>query len=181
MRYLFILTLLVIGLAASAVQAEYLEITASEIASIEPADKSASPRVLVKWTLPPNLKDKIVDAAVIDMEVPISTGMNVVVDVAPVKTAWSASSVSWSSGWSKAGGDYDMDVSSPAILTARNDYQVVADVYELILAQIAGERTDNGFIVVPEASEDGKLATVSANNVTSLSKAKLIIAYRNRR
>jgi len=47
--------------------------------------------------------------------------------------------------------------------------------------QVAGRKSNFGFIVVPDPDSDCKIATMSANDGSRLSDAKLVIAYRKAR
>jgi hypothetical protein len=181
MRTTAILLMALICSLATVAQAEFMEIEAKQIATIEPTDKSASPRIMVEWELPADLDKKIVDAAVITMTLPATKDEPLTVDVYPLTSSWDAKSSEWTSGWEKAGGDFDEDLPSTTIVTEKNDGKISADVYLSVRDQIAGKRSNFGFILVPVESEDAQLSSIQANDVTKLADAKLIIAYRNQR
>jgi hypothetical protein len=176
-------SLMLVGLVllATTARAEYLEIEASEIATIEPTDKSEAPRILVKWDLPKDLDKKIIDGAVVTMTVAVDGDSPLSLDVMPMTTSWSASTAAWSSGWSKEGGDFADSLPSPALVTDKNGGKISADVYPVLIEQIAGNLSNFGFIIVPDKDSDTKSKAVTANNPAKLADAKLIIAYRNRR
>jgi ABC-type Zn uptake system ZnuABC Zn-binding protein ZnuA len=181
MRTTTMLLLATICFMATAVQAEFLEIEARQIATIEPTDKSASPRIVVEWDLPADLDKKIVDAAVITMTLPATKDEPLTIDVYPMTTSWDAKSAHWASGWEKAGGDYDKDLPSTTIVTEKSDGEITVDVYLSVLDQVAGDRDNFGFILVPVDNENARLSAITANDATKLADAKLIIAYRNQR
>jgi len=181
MRTITILLVAMVCMLVAVAQAEFLEIQAKQIATIEPADKSAGPRIVVKWDLPADLEKKIVDAAVITMTVATTEKSALTLDVHPITASWAASSVDWATGWEKAGGDYDEDLPSTAIVTERNEGKISADVYLSVRDQIAGKRDNFGFILVPEVNDQAKISAIQANDATRLADAKLIIAYRNQR
>jgi hypothetical protein len=166
---------------ASAIRAEFLELEASQIVTIQPADKASSPRVLVQWSLPKDLSGKIIDAAVVTLTVPYEGAAPFEVHVHRVTRAWDAEAVEWSEGWSRGGGDFDDGLPSPAIITDRNGGKISADVYFAILDQISGKSDHFGFIVIPEEDTEARISSITPNAEAKLADAKLIIAYRERR
>jgi len=174
-----LLALLLVG--APTVRAEFLEIEATQIATIQPADKSAEPRILVEWILPKELEGKIVDGAAVSMTVPHQGDEPFEVDVHPMTKSWDATTAKWSDGWEKAGGDFNEELPSPGIVSERNGGKFSADVYLTVKGQIEGSVANFGFILIGQADSDSKLKAVSANDATRLADAKLIIAYRVRR
>lgn len=165
---------------SSLASAEFLTLEATKIVTIEPADKSESPRILVQWTLPKDLDEKIIDAVAIEMHIPVSAGDRVAVDVAAVEKEWASGTASWASGWEKDGGDFSLDESGVAIVTEKNQGTIRVDVREAVLSQIAGSKSNYGFVIVPKGA-DNRLKSIAADDETQLGKCKLIIAYRNRR
>jgi hypothetical protein len=164
-----------------AAQGAFLEITASEMATIQPPDSSASPRLLVKWQLPSGLDTIIIDGAGILMEVSRAGSRPAGVSVYPLITNWTSNSVAWSGTWENAGGDFDETKFAPALLQASGTAELKTDVTPVIKSMLAGSTANNGFIVIVDAG-GAKLSTVStANTSSSLAKAKLVIAYRKRR
>lgn len=161
--------------------AEFMKIQASEIVTIQPADQSEGPRLLVRWKLPEELGELIVDGAAIEMKVPVEKGDDFPVQVAPLETNWSADEVAWADGWSKDGGDFSRDISSVAIVRSKRDMVIRADVYLTLLEQISGARQNFGFIVVSDPETQATIARITANDESGLAHAELIIAYRERR
>lgn len=171
------LTLAMTGRAA----AEYMEIQASEIATIAESGRAAKPRIIVKWTLPEELGDLIIDGAAISMPVQRDTNCLLDVEVFPLSRSWSAFTTTWESGWTRAGGDYNDSLPSAAIATQQNEGNIRANVYDSIVDQVAGRKSNFGFIVIPDAESECRVATMTANDSAKRSTAKLIIAYRIRR
>lgn len=158
--------------------AEFMEIQAAEIASIKQSELSTESRVLVKWDLPTELSNKIIDGAVIEMKVGVEGEAPVSISVMPLNTRWSATTANWTSGWRKPGGDFSDTLAAPSSVDDRNGGKIVADVFDIVLKQIAGARQNFGFIIVTEAGSETKLKSITANDVTKRASAKLIIAYR---
>jgi len=181
MKNLMIFAVALVLFSAPAVWAEFLEIEASQIATIEPADKSAGPRIMVQWDLPKDLSGKIIDGAVVTMTVPHDGDEPFEVDVYPMNKSWDAATAKWAEGWEKAGGDFDEELPSPGIVTEQNGGKISADVYVTVKSQIEGSVANFGFILISQADSQSKMKTVSANDAAGLADAKLIIAYRNRR
>ena len=162
-------------------RAEYLRYAAAEIVSIAPADNSESPRLLVRWDLPADLDLRHVDAAVVTMTVARTGEGPLGVQLHPVTRSWRAQEVSWAEGWEEDGGDFEAEVSSPAMVTERNGGRISIDVYLLIREMLAGTRSNFGFILVPDQGDASRLTPVAANQPARLADAKLIIAYRKPR
>ena len=161
--------------------AGYLEFPAAEIVSIAPADRAESPRILVNWNLPANLDMRFVDAAVISIKLEKEGTKQLGVQLHPLTSAWSAQNASWTAGWTKAGGDFDQEVASPALLTNQNAGAVSIDVYLSIREILANQRSNYGFIIVPERAEGVALKPIAANEGARLANSKLILAYREKK
>ena len=168
-------------LIAPAAWAEFMEIEASKIVTIEPADKSESPRILVKWDLPYELEGKIIDAAVVAITVPHEGDEPFEVDVHPMIKSWDAETARWDDGWEKEGGDFNEELPAPGLVSERNGGKISADVSLTVKGQIGGTASNFGFILVGQPNSQSKLKAISANDATRLADAKLIIAYRVRR
>lgn len=130
--------------------AEYLEIEASEIATISETRQTDGPRLLVKWTLPDSLASKVIDGAGIAMTVTQDTSCSVELTVCPISRSWTASTVGWEAGWSRAGGDFIDSLASPAVANRLTGGKISANVCDAVLDQIKGRRSNFGFILVPE-------------------------------
>lgn len=181
MKNVTILVMALVLACGSAVQAEFLELEATSIVTIEPADKSAGPRLLVRWELPKDLGEKIIDGAVVELSVPHEATAPFRVDVHPVTTDWDVETVAWSDGWTNAGGDFADSIVAPALVTERNEGKITGDVYQTVLDQIAGKVSNFGFIVVPEVTTEAQLTSATANDAKLKAAARLIIAYRKQR
>ena len=181
MKTIRALAVVAIMLLSGSVQAKFIEIAASEIVTVEPSDKSESPRILVKWDLPADLDKKLIDGAVITMTVSVDGDDPLSIDVMPLTKAWNASTADWSSRWDRQGGDFSDSIPSPAIVTENNGRRISANVYEVVMDLISARRANFGFILVPDKSSTTKTRAISANDALKLADAKLIIAYRNRR
>lgn len=161
--------------------AEYLEIEASEIATIAGTGREASPRILVKWTLPEELSDVILDGAALTMTLARDTTCQLDVTVYPLTHSWTANTVQWSGGWTRDGGDYNDSLPSPALASEQNGGKISALVTDFVVNQVAGRATNFGFIVVPDPESECRIAEMTANDAGRLSNAKLVIAYRQGR
>ena len=181
MKKLIIVVLALGSLSSGAARAEFLKIEAAQIATIEPADKSVAPRILVQWELPKDLSTKIIDGAVVTLTVPCEGGDAFEVDVHPLTKSWDAASVKWEDGWAQAGGDFQEESAAPALVSDRTGGRISADVYMTGKSQVEGTARNFGFILVSQSGVEAKIAAVSANEPSRLADAKLIIAYRNRR
>lgn len=176
-----LIALLAVQTWAATAAAEYLEIEASEIATIAPAVDGASASILVKWTLPSDLSGKIIDGAAVTMTLARDTDCVLDVTVYPVSKSWSAATVQWSTAWNRSGGDYSDSLPSPAVASASSGGKISANVYDAIQAQIAGLASNFGFIVVPDRNSGCRITAMTPNDNARLADAKLVIAYRTAR
>lgn len=180
MRALTILMAALCALTESVALGAFMEIEATQIASIQPADSSQGPRILVQWTLP-DMSGKIFDGAAISIALGTENGEALEFEVFPLTTSWDAQTCSWSSGWSKAGADFNEHRLSPTIITNKESGTILADVYRDIKEQLAGQATNYGFILVPRGNDVKSGVSIEANAPSALANAKLMIAYRNQR
>lgn len=181
MKTLTVLTIAALCLAGSHAQAEFMEIQASQIVTIESTEKEGKPSILVQWALPDDLDELIIDGAVITMTLPVDSASPMDVEVHRVEKAWNAVEVESLEAWAQGDKVYDADVTSPAIVTAENEGVISADVYLQIRDQVFGDVSNFGFIVVPAVDAVTAVEAIEANASDKLMDAKLIIAYRTRR
>ena len=181
MKPTIVLLAATITLSPAVCDAAFMELVATEIVSIESTDTTKGSRILVKWDLPARLDSLVIDGAGIVMDVPRSGTGPALVGVYPLTKSWSSGTVGWSDGWEEQGGDFDVFKMAPALLEAEATAQVKTDVSETIKAMIADEITNHGFILVLGDDTKARLSVVSANSSTYLAKARLVIAYRQRR
>lgn len=156
-----------------------IEIAASEMATIQPEDSSLSPRILVKWNVPEELSDKAIEAAFVQISLASAGDEPLVVGMMPMTREWAASQVVWSSDWTKEGGDFDETGTEVAIATEGNQGAVTMDVRDIMRQTISKQRTDFGFIIVPDSTASGKLTQFDANASAKLGNARLTIVYRD--
>ena len=180
-KFLITACALVMALLSVTAQAARIELAASEIATIELSNSSLSPRVLVKWSLPEILSDKAIEAASVRLTLATEGETPLVVDLMPITTSWAATNVSWNSNWSAAGGDFEEAWQETAVVSGRNGGTVSFNVRHLVCEQIAGNRSNFGFIVVPDVTAQAELTSFQSNAAAKLADAKLIIVYRQTR
>lgn len=181
MRRVTLMVLCAVFACITPAAAEYLEIEASEIATINETRQVEGPRLLVKWILPDSLASKLIDGAAIAMTVTQDTSCSVEVAVCPISRAWSASTVGWEAGWARAGGDFIDSLASPAVANRLTGGKISANVCDAVLDQIKGRRSNFGFILVPERHSGCAISEVATNDVLRRTDARLIIAFRNAR
>lgn len=169
--------LVIVGTAT----AEYLEVPASEIASIKDGSRTGTTRILVKWSLPDSLPSLVIDGAAVTMTLARDSNCSMEVSVYPVTRAWSSTTVGWDAGWSRAGGDFNDSLPAAAVVNRLTGGKISANVYDIVLDHLAGRRANFGFIVVPDSHSSCPMAEIAANDAGRLADAKLVIAYRHAR
>lgn len=176
-------TLIALVTLASATwtEAARIEVAAAQVATIQPEDSSVSPRILVSWILPEELAGKEVEAAFAQFTLATIGEGELSVDMSPLEAPWTAQGASWTSGWSKDGGDFDDSWAETAVLTPENGGAVTMDVRQLVRDFIAGNRSNFGFILIPDSTAEKRLKSFDVNDSAKLRDAKLLIVYREAR
>jgi hypothetical protein len=79
------------------------------------------------------------------------------------------------------GRDYSDSLPAYSIVTGDSGGVIEANVYDFVVDQVQGRRSNFGFIILPAPEESGRIAEIAVNDQARLSDARLIIAYRNSR
>lgn len=138
----------VLALWFSSVYAEETTVTLTDYAVIEPDGQSEPARVLSKVTLPGGLSGKQIDFAQLSFTITSLPGPYLEIEVYPLTTSWESRSVSWTSPWQNAGGDFDYGDVALVAITGGESLRGHADITDIVRSWIEGRRTNDGIILV---------------------------------
>ncbi|MDH3890126.1 MAG: DNRLRE domain-containing protein [candidate division Zixibacteria bacterium] len=110
---------------------------------------STDTRSLVKFELDSTVLGMDINYAVIEVQfaTPTDSAEHFVVTLFPMKEAWSEN-VKWSSGLTKAGGDFHDDVGIAIPVSAKKGYKARVNISEILQLWADSKITNNGFILV---------------------------------
>ncbi|HMB69182.1 MAG TPA: hypothetical protein VKU85_07710 [bacterium] len=99
--------------------------------------------------------------------------------VHPVTTeSWTAGSVDWTAGWSRAGGDFDDEVFAAEVNLARGGAAVVFDVTAILKEVIEAGMTADGFLLTVDPATGIGIPSADLGRFGTLSGATLEVTYR---
>lgn len=148
MTCLMILFVLVFcGPASSA----YWESSVSQVGTLSPTQGSDYGRLLFKFDLPEQLDEAFIDYAELRFTATPDTGESYIclMGVFPVTRTWDPASLSWSSGWSNAGGDYIDTIYSSCVIRTSTNRVTRADITDILQMWVDSTLTNNGVILMP--------------------------------
>lgn len=120
----------------------------SDYAVIEPEGDTEPARVLFKVSLPEVLTGKRVDFAELSFGISSLPGPYLEIEVYPLSRSWESNSVTWTSPWQNAGGDFDDSDLNLVAITRGESPRGHADATEIVSSWVNGERTNHGIILV---------------------------------
>jgi hypothetical protein len=97
----------------------------------------------------------------------------------PLTTDWSGSTVSWTGGWSRAGGDYDEELYSRARADLRTGSGLLTFDLTVPVKEMAEDGTSlYGFLITVEETEGEGIRSPDLSLVQGLARASVEVAYR---
>jgi hypothetical protein len=98
----------------------------------------------------------------------------------PVTTAWSALGVSWTTGWNRAGGDYDEEIFTAADLDlSSGTATAVFDVTGILKEVLESGMTADGFILTVDPVGGVGVSVADLTRFGTLGTASFDVRYRN--
>lgn len=123
------------------------------------------------------LDDSLLFSARLEFALGAPAEGEVYVQVNPITTEWTGGSVSWTSPWSRPGGDRDEDHFRTERVDA-GDATFTVDVTSILRAALDGEIEAHGFVLsAPHAAAEG-LAAADLGRLGSLAAGKLVVEHR---
>jgi hypothetical protein len=166
-------------LVASVARANEFQHSISDVAYID--NGQGQSRVLFRWGDLSELGAIVIKRARLEIPITGSAAERTLdLHLHNVTTEWNAGSVDWSSGWTRAGGDFDDSVYSSAMLDrSRGSYTLTADVSQLLKEVYESGATSEG-ILLTVASEDPEVEGIASGDVSrfsSLASGTLVVDY----
>ncbi|MEZ5065748.1 MAG: hypothetical protein R3B81_13530 [bacterium] len=98
--------------------------------------------------------------------------------VHPVTTAWSRGAVGWTSGWSRAGGDFEDLVHGRAEIAAGGGGEAVFDITILAKEILEHDVPNRGFILTIDPGEGVGVPAADLEGLGALTGATIDVSYR---
>jgi hypothetical protein len=177
MKGLWPISLAVLALAAPAWARQ---MTASVKDVTELLDGSGSARVLFRLAPAEKLDGMLVSRATVTFQAAgTPTREPLRLRVHPVTTSWTAGAVSWTSGWSRAGGDYDEEIYVPVeVDLSSGSATVELDLTPLVKESVEGGAVTDGFILTTDPAVATGLTATDAVGFLGLTAGTVDIRYR---
>jgi len=97
----------------------------------------------------------------------------------PVTTEWTAGNVSWESGWSRPGGDFDEDLASEVAVDLSRGGKAFFDVTPILKEWLEHGVEFDGFILTVQPREGGEgIRGQDVGRLQGLQGASLVVDYR---
>ncbi len=148
---LTILTILFLLVFCLPANSAYWESPVMEVGNINPHANSDCGRILLKFDLPDQLTEVTIHYAELIFNAVPDSGSSYIrlMGAFPVAKSWEKGSISWSSGWDKAGGDYlDSIYSSCRIRTSQGELTRMG-ITSIVQMWIDGDISNHGLILMP--------------------------------
>jgi hypothetical protein len=143
-------------------------------------DGKGSARILFRLSPAEKLDGMIVSQTTVTFDaVGVPTKEPLRLRVYPVTTAWTAGAVSWTSGWTRQGGDYDPDIYVPVeVDLSSGSSKVELDLTPLVKETVEGGAVTDGFLLTADPDVATGLAVTDVPAFLSLSTATVDIRCR---
>jgi hypothetical protein len=175
MRKLFAAVAMLPLALATGARADRIEIALGEPQVITSETQVA--RVLFAAPDLSGLDDSLLFSARLEFALGAPAEEEVYVQVNPITREWTPGSASWTSPWTRPGGDRDEDHFRTERVDA-GDTALTVDVTSILRAALEGEIEAHGFVLsAPHASGDG-LAAAELSRLGSLAAGKLVVEHR---
>ena len=168
-RVLLPLLVLLVASSLTTVEARELFVSATDAIAIRSSVASQDIRLLIKFPLPEVLAGKSVDFARVEFGAGCKGAKGVVsLEAFRITTAWNAAGVSWTQPWSKAGGDWDSDMSIDWVVPAGEGKTVYLDITDFVNGWL--EKPSSNFGILVKVSEPflGTFSTAAAQGLPKL-------------
>jgi hypothetical protein len=146
----------------------------------ELADATGNARLLFRLAPAEKLDGMLVSQATVTFQaVGTPTKEPLRLRVYPVTTTWTAGAVSWTSGWNRAGGDYNEDIYVPVeVDLSSGSATVELDLTPLVKETVEGGAATDGFILTTDPAAAMGLAATDAAGFLTLSTGTVDIRCR---
>ena len=157
--------------------AETLTASVRDVTTI--SNGNGASRVLFDFAGIGNLGDVAVSRATLRFSLSGSTGEGkVLLRLHPVTSSWNPGGVSWSGGWSRAGGDFDETVYSRTEVNLSRQGTVSIDATVPLRESLVGGMSSHGFLLTVDPRSGEGLNSELVGRLQNLGSATLELNYR---
>jgi hypothetical protein len=149
------LLVLAASVAAGARSMTLPAVDAGYIVSDAPAPEG---RILVRFEMPEELRQGMVEFAVLELRASVSSNDEVscvVLDSFPLTTEWDGATVGWDGTWTSPGGDFDRSEHAVWIAQPGEDSLLRFDVTDMVRAWASGGLRNCGVVVAASGGAQG--------------------------
>jgi hypothetical protein len=173
-----IIVLLTVSMLSEASYAEKTNADVIDVAAIEDGEGNA--RILFHWNSPITAEYFAIQRATLKFDVLGEAESRVLrLRFHPVTTAWTAGNVSWSSGWSEPGGDFDEDiVSSTDLDLSKGEATVFVDVSNVLKETLEIGQDLHGFLVTTDPTDATGIKEADIARFEGLASGSLEVTWR---
>jgi hypothetical protein len=108
-----------------------------------------------------------------------TTDRKLYLSLCPVTTEWAAGNVSWESGWTRPGGDFDEDLASEIAVDLSRTGRASFDVTPILKEWLEHGVEYDGFILTVQPREGGEgIRDADLSRLQGLANASLVVDYR---
>ena len=146
---------------------------------ISPTPASGFGRILFKFDLPSQLQGVIIDFADLTFFATPDTGSSYIclMGAFPVTRSWEPASLSWSNGWTNAGGDHADSIFSTSVIRTSSERPSRVDITDIVQMWVDGTLANYGLMVMP-LGDSNRFLKLHANPAFEPDvKAKVRIFY----
>jgi hypothetical protein len=174
--YLMILFLLVLCAGANSA---YWESSVAQVGTLSPSQGSDYGRLLFKFDLPEQLNGAIIDYAELRFTATPDTasGYICLMGAFPMTKSWQTGTLSWSEGWTEAGGDYTDTIYSTGVIRTSTDRLSRMDITDIVQMWVDSTLVNHGVILMPLEDSDRFMQLHTGVNLPPSVKAKVRIFY----
>jgi hypothetical protein len=177
-KMIFLCFLVVLAFSVSAKSA-YWETSVTQVATISPNPSSDFGRLLFKFDLPDQLNGSTIDYAELLFTATADTGSSYIclMGAYPLTKNWESANLSWSDGWTTAGGDFADSIYSCCLIRNSTELLTQMDITDIVQMWVDGTLTNYGLIVMP-LEDSNRFLKLHTNPQLSLdAKAKVRIFF----
>jgi hypothetical protein len=100
--------------------------------------------------------------------------------VHPVTTAWSPGQVSWTTGWSREGGDFDDRLRARAEVSSESDGEAIFDITVIAKEMLEHRMSNYGFILTVDPAEGLGVPARELEDLESMEGATVQLEWRRK-
>ena len=178
-KKMIFLTFFLLLVFSVTVESAYWEASVTQVATISPNQSSGFGRLLFKFDLPDQLNGTFIDYAEVIFTATPDTGNSYIclMGAYPLTKNWEPADLSWSEGWTTAGGDFADTIYSSCLIGSSTERLTRIDITDIVQMWMDGAITNYGLIVMPLEDSNRFLKLHTNSELPPDVKAKVRIFY----